>query len=176
MVSRNRDAPEGGFDAIIQAAVCKVEKTTPYAHICTNGEIKLISLVHALTVTRSRSAGGQVLHTSSSSPQTQRRMSLWTVAWPGSCAPTMADATSTPTTFTACPPPWSVFEQGSAQVHTLYVCVCGVNALSAFDQDYPSLALITEKMSENNINLIFAVTNPVVPLYQVRSSALHPEC
>lgn len=24
-VSRNRDAPEGGFDAIIQAAVCKVE-------------------------------------------------------------------------------------------------------------------------------------------------------
>lgn len=34
-------------------------------------------------------------------------------------------------------------------------------------QDYPSLALITEKMSENNINLIFAVTNNVVPLYQV---------
>lgn len=25
MVSRNRDAPEGGFDAIIQAAVCKVD-------------------------------------------------------------------------------------------------------------------------------------------------------
>lgn len=24
MVSRNRDAPEGGFDAILQAAVCKV--------------------------------------------------------------------------------------------------------------------------------------------------------
>ena len=34
-------------------------------------------------------------------------------------------------------------------------------------QDYPSLALITEKMSENNINLIFAVTNPVLRLYQV---------
>lgn len=30
-------------------------------------------------------------------------------------------------------------------------------------------------MSENNINLIFAVTNPVVPLYQVRSSADHTE-
>lgn len=28
MVSRNRDAPEGGFDAIIQAAVCKVERPT----------------------------------------------------------------------------------------------------------------------------------------------------
>ncbi|KAA8585372.1 hypothetical protein FQN60_004066 [Etheostoma spectabile] len=32
--------------------------------------------------------------------------------------------------------------------------------------DYPSLALITDKMSENNINLIFAVTSYVVPLYQ----------
>lgn len=40
-------------------------------------------------------------------------------------------------------------------------------------QDYPSLALITDKMSENNINLIFAVTNPVVPLYQVSSSPIY---
>ncbi|XP_076855858.1 integrin beta-3b isoform X2 [Brachyhypopomus gauderio] len=32
--------------------------------------------------------------------------------------------------------------------------------------DYPSLALITEKMSENNINLIFAVTETVLPLYK----------
>lgn len=39
-------------------------------------------------------------------------------------------------------------------------------------QDYPSLALITEKMSENNINLIFAVTNNVMPLYQVST----PDC
>lgn len=34
-------------------------------------------------------------------------------------------------------------------------------------QDYPSLGLITEKMSENNINLVFAVTNYVLPLYKV---------
>lgn len=34
-------------------------------------------------------------------------------------------------------------------------------------QDYPSLALITEKMSENNINLVFAVTSFVFPLYKV---------
>lgn len=34
-------------------------------------------------------------------------------------------------------------------------------------QDYPSLALMTEKMSENNINLVFAVTNYVMPLYKV---------
>lgn len=26
-VSRNRDAPEGGFDAILQAAVCKVSRS-----------------------------------------------------------------------------------------------------------------------------------------------------
>lgn len=28
MVSRNRDAPEGGFDAILQAAVCKVTRVS----------------------------------------------------------------------------------------------------------------------------------------------------
>ncbi len=37
-----------------------------------------------------------------------------------------------------------------------------------FFQDYPSLALITEKMSENNINLIFAVTSHVESLYKVK--------
>ncbi|XP_067089159.1 integrin beta-3-like [Osmerus mordax] len=31
--------------------------------------------------------------------------------------------------------------------------------------DYPSLALMSEKMSQNNINLIFAVTNNVLSLY-----------
>lgn len=35
-------------------------------------------------------------------------------------------------------------------------------------QDYPSLGLITDKMSENNINLVFAVTSYVVPLYKVK--------
>lgn len=34
MVSRNRDAPEGGFDAIIQAAVCKVGRPYRLAHMC----------------------------------------------------------------------------------------------------------------------------------------------
>eukprot|EP00064_Thunnus_orientalis_P023368 superscaffoldBa00008759_g23607 len=38
--------------------------------------------------------------------------------------------------------------------------------------DYPSLALMTEKMSENNINLIFAVTNYVVPLYKEYSKLI----
>lgn len=36
MVSRNRDAPEGGFDAIIQAAVCKVGATV---QACTHVQI-----------------------------------------------------------------------------------------------------------------------------------------
>ncbi|MCV4753361.1 hypothetical protein OFC37_28240, partial [Escherichia coli] len=32
--------------------------------------------------------------------------------------------------------------------------------------DYPSLGLMTEKLSQKNINLIFAVTENVVSLYQ----------
>lgn len=40
MVSRNRDAPEGGFDAILQAAVCKVTS------ICFHRATKLLP-VHA---------------------------------------------------------------------------------------------------------------------------------
>lgn len=35
-------------------------------------------------------------------------------------------------------------------------------------QDYPSLGLLTEKMTANNINLVFAVTNEVIPIYDVR--------
>ncbi|KAL6103187.1 itgb3 [Pungitius sinensis] len=38
--------------------------------------------------------------------------------------------------------------------------------------DYPSLALMTEKMSENNINLIFAVTDYVFPLYKEYSQLI----
>lgn len=58
MVSRNRDAPEGGFDAIIQAAVCKVGET--YTHVQTPTQavcftLKSFSLTH--THTRSRLVG-----------------------------------------------------------------------------------------------------------------------
>lgn len=38
-------------------------------------------------------------------------------------------------------------------------------------QDYPSLGLMTEKLSQKNINLIFAVTEAVVGLYQVTASS-----
>lgn len=37
-------------------------------------------------------------------------------------------------------------------------------------QDYPSLALMSEKMSENNINLVFAVTKYFYPLYKVNKN------
>ncbi|TKC47156.1 hypothetical protein EI555_009139, partial [Monodon monoceros] len=39
--------------------------------------------------------------------------------------------------------------------------------------DYPSLGLMTEKLSQKNINLIFAVTENVVNLYQPDMSQLH---
>lgn len=44
MVSRNRDAPEGGFDAIIQAAVCKVGQPNRQAHMCNLLRMLSVSL------------------------------------------------------------------------------------------------------------------------------------
>lgn len=43
-------------------------------------------------------------------------------------------------------------------------------------QDYPSLALMSEKMSDNNINLVFAVTNYVYPLYKVKQKKTYSSC
>ncbi|XP_028845577.1 integrin beta-3b [Denticeps clupeoides] len=109
IVSRNRDAPEGGFDAIIQAAVCKekigwrpgashllVFTTDAKTHIALDG--RLAGIVQPND---------------------------------GRC------------------------HMGTDNMYSMSTTL-----------DYPSLALITEKMSENNINLIFAVTNPVQPLYK----------
>ncbi|XP_063078066.1 integrin beta-3-like isoform X2 [Engraulis encrasicolus] len=109
IVSRNRDAPEGGFDAIIQAAVCKDEigwrsgashllvfTTDAKTHIALDG--RLAGIVRPND---------------------------------GRC------------------------HMGSDNMYAMSTVL-----------DYPSLALITEKMSENNINLIFAVTDAVQPLYK----------
>uniref|UniRef100_A0A3P8WGT8 Integrin beta n=1 Tax=Cynoglossus semilaevis TaxID=244447 RepID=A0A3P8WGT8_CYNSE len=98
-VSRNRDAPEGGFDAVLQAVVCKdkigwrpgashllVFTTDAKTHIALDGRIAGIVQPH----------DGQ--------------------------------------------------------------CHLDENNVYNKTADYPSLALMTEKMSENNINLIFAVT------------------
>uniref|UniRef100_A0A8C2B4J0 Integrin beta n=1 Tax=Cyprinus carpio TaxID=7962 RepID=A0A8C2B4J0_CYPCA len=108
-VSRNRDAPEGGFDAIIQAAVCK-EKIgwRPGAS-------------HLLVFTTDAKTH---------------------VALDGRLA--------------------GIVRPNDGQC---YVGTDNVYNMST-TMDYPSLALITEKMSENNINLIFAVTSHVESLYK----------
>ncbi|XP_063040848.1 integrin beta-3-like [Engraulis encrasicolus] len=108
-VSRNRDSPEGGFDAIMQAVVCKDKigwrpdashlllfTTDAKTHIALDGRI----------------AG--VIQPND-----------------GHC---------------------HLDEQNNYSMSTTL--------------DYPSLALMTEKLSENNINLIFAVTSYVEPLYK----------
>lgn len=41
--------------------------------------------------------------------------------------------------------------------------------LLIFLQDYPSIGLMTEKLSQKNINLVFAVTKEVLDLYKVMS-------
>ncbi|XP_044033604.1 integrin beta-3-like isoform X1 [Siniperca chuatsi] len=109
MVSRNRDAPEGGFDAIIQAAVCKDQ------------------------IGWRPGASHLLIFTSDAKTH---------VALDGRLA--------------------GIVQPNDGQCH--------LNSDNMYSMsttmDYPSLALITEKMSENNINLIFAVTNLVVPLYQ----------
>ncbi|KAM6904577.1 integrin beta-3-like [Xenentodon cancila] len=114
-VSRNRDAPEGGFDAIIQAVVCKekigwrpdashllVFTTDAKTHIALDGRIAGIVQPHD-----------------------------------GKC------------------------HLDSNNIYNKSTVL-----------DYPSLALITEKMSDNNINLIFAVTSYVLPLYREYSQLI----
>uniref|UniRef100_A0A8D0CIR9 Integrin beta n=1 Tax=Scleropages formosus TaxID=113540 RepID=A0A8D0CIR9_SCLFO len=108
-VSRNRDAPEGGFDAIVQAAVCK-EK-----------------------IGWRQGASHLLVFTTDAKTH---------VALDGRLA--------------------GIVQPNDGQCH--------VGSDNSYNMsttlDYPSLALINEKMSENNINLIFAVTSHVVPLYQ----------
>ncbi|XP_053299343.1 integrin beta-3 [Pleuronectes platessa] len=108
-VSRNRDAPEGGFDAIMQAVVCK-EKIgwRPDAS-------------HLLVFTTDA-----VTH----------------IALDGRIA--------------------GIVQPNDGQCHLDNDNIYNQSTVL----DYPSLALMHEKMAENNINLIFAVTNLVQPLYQ----------
>nr|XP_025745855.1 integrin beta-3-like [Callorhinus ursinus]XP_025745916.1 integrin beta-3-like [Callorhinus ursinus] len=108
-VSRNRDAPEGGFDAIMQATVCdeKIGWRNDASHL-------LVFTTDAKT------------H----------------IALDGRLA--------------------GIVQPNDGQCH-----VGSDNHYSASTtMDYPSLGLMTEKLSEKNINLIFAVTANVVNLYQ----------
>ncbi|XP_028847637.1 integrin beta-5 [Denticeps clupeoides] len=109
MVSRNRDAPEGGFDAILQAAVCKERigwrKEAYHLLVFATDDVPHLALDGKL--------GGLV------------------------------------------------------QPHDGQCHLNGKNEYSASDQmDYPSLALLGEKLAENNIFLIFAVTKRHYVLYK----------
>uniref|UniRef100_A0A8C9ZK10 Integrin beta n=1 Tax=Sander lucioperca TaxID=283035 RepID=A0A8C9ZK10_SANLU len=114
-VSRNRDAPEGGFDAVMQAVVCKdkIGWRPDASHL-------LVFTTDAKT------------HT----------------ALDGRIA--------------------GIVQPNDGQ--------CYLDNDNVYNKstvlDYPSLALMTDKMSENNINLIFAVTSYVVPLYQEYSQLI----
>lgn len=108
-ISRNRDSPEGGFDAIMQATVCK-EK----------------------------------------------------IGWRPDASHLLVFTTDAKTHI--------ALDGRIAGMVTPNDGLCHLDKSDMYDMstvlDYPSLALMTEKMSENNINLIFAVTNYVVPLYK----------
>uniref|UniRef100_A0A3Q1EYK0 Integrin beta n=1 Tax=Acanthochromis polyacanthus TaxID=80966 RepID=A0A3Q1EYK0_9TELE len=109
MVSRNRDAPEGGFDAILQAAVCKEEigwrKEAYHLLVFATDDVPHLALDGRL--------GGLV------------------------------------------------------QPHDGRCHLNEKNEYSASTQmDYPSLALLGEKLAENNIFLIFAVTKRLYVIYK----------
>ncbi|XP_061761391.1 integrin beta-3-like [Nerophis ophidion] len=108
-VSRNRDAPEGGFDAVMQAVVCKDK------------------------IGWRPDASHLVVFTTDAKTHTALDGRIAGIVQPndGEC------------------------HLGGDNVYNKTTVL-----------DYPSLALLTEKMSENNINLIFAVTDYVVPLYK----------
>uniref|UniRef100_A0A7N8XYW3 Integrin beta n=1 Tax=Mastacembelus armatus TaxID=205130 RepID=A0A7N8XYW3_9TELE len=108
-VSRNRDAPEGGLDAVIQAVVCK-EK----------------------------------------------------IGWRPDASHLLVFTTDAKTHIALDGRIAGIVQPNDGQ------CYLDNNNLynKSTVLDYPSLALLTEKMSENNINLIFAVTSYVVPLYK----------
>ncbi|XP_022596330.1 integrin beta-5 [Seriola dumerili] len=109
MVSRNRDAPEGGFDAILQAAVCKDEigwrKEAYHLLVFATDDVPHLALDGRL--------GGLV------------------------------------------------------QPHDGQCHLNDKNEYSASTKmDYPSLALLGEKLAENNIFLIFAVTKRLYVIYK----------
>ncbi|XP_028992446.1 integrin beta-5 [Betta splendens] len=109
MVSRNRDAPEGGFDAILQAAVCKERigwrKEAYHLLVFATDDVPHLALDGRL--------GGLV-------------------------------------------------RPHDGQCH-----LDDRNEYSAStSMDYPSLALLGEKLAENNIFLIFAVTKPIYVIYK----------
>nr|XP_057905260.1 integrin beta-3-like isoform X2 [Doryrhamphus excisus]XP_057905262.1 integrin beta-3-like isoform X2 [Doryrhamphus excisus] len=114
-VSRNRDAPEGGFDAVMQAMVCK-EK----------------------------------------------------IGWRPDASHLLVFTTDAKTHI--------ALDGRIAGIVQPNDGLCHLDIDNIYNKstvlDYPSLALLTDKMSENNINLIFAVTDYVLPLYKEYSKLI----
>ncbi|KAM9784077.1 integrin beta-3-like isoform X2 [Syngnathus typhle] len=114
-VSRNIDAPEGGFDAIMQAVVCKEQ-----------------------------------------------------IGWRPDASHLLVFTTDAKTHIALDGRMAGIVQPNDGKCHLDSHNVYNKSTIL----DYPSLALLTEKMSENNINLIFAVTKYVVPLYKEYSQLI----
>nr|XP_024128437.1 integrin beta-3 [Oryzias melastigma] len=114
-VSRNRDSPEGGFDAIVQAVVCKdkIGWRSDASHL-------LVFTTDAKTHTALDGRIAGIVQPND-----------------GKCYLDTNDLYNKTTVL-----------------------------------DYPSIGLLMEKLSENNINLVFAVTDYVVPLYKEYSQLI----
>nr|XP_033774857.1 integrin beta-3 [Geotrypetes seraphini] len=114
-VSRNRDAPEGGFDAILQATVCDDK-----------------------------------------------------IGWRNEASRLLVFTTDAKTHIALDGRLAGIVQPNDGQCH-----IGSNNHYSATTTlDYPSLGLMTEKLSEKNINLIFAVTSSVVDLYKMYSELI----
>ncbi|CAH2304987.1 integrin beta-5 [Pelobates cultripes] len=124
-VSRNRDAPEGSFDAILQAAVCKCANV----QMCKCANVQMCKE----KIGWRQEASHLLVITTDDVPH---------IALDGKLA-------------------------GLVQPHDGQCHLDRDNEYSASDMlDYPSLALLGEKLSENNIHLIFAVTKTHYILYK----------
>uniref|UniRef100_A0AAX7SX02 Integrin beta n=1 Tax=Astatotilapia calliptera TaxID=8154 RepID=A0AAX7SX02_ASTCA len=114
-ISRNRDAPEGGFDAVMQAVVCKDK-----------------------------------------------------IGWRPDASHLLVFTTDAKTHIALDARIAGVVQPNDGECHldsdNLY------NKSTVLD--YPSLGLLTEKMTANNINLVFAVTNEVIPIYDEYSKLI----
>uniref|UniRef100_A0A674NLW0 Integrin beta n=1 Tax=Takifugu rubripes TaxID=31033 RepID=A0A674NLW0_TAKRU len=114
-ISRNRDAPEGGFDAVMQAVVCKEN-----------------------------------------------------IGWRRDASHLLVFTTDAKTHLALDGRVAGLVQPNDGKCH--------LDNNNNYNQstilDYPSLALMTEKMSENNINLVLAVTSYVVSLYKEYSQLI----
>ncbi|KAH0621317.1 hypothetical protein JD844_022466 [Phrynosoma platyrhinos] len=145
-VSRNRDAPEGGLDAILQAAVCEKEigwrKEASHLLVFTTDDVPHFALDGRL--------GGLVqphdgqCHLNEASEYTASNQLTMVIRLSLSSCQSNVDS-----------------QVNSDEFSGIYS-----------SQDYPSLALLGEKLAENNIHLIFAVTKNHYLLYKNLTSLI----